>query len=205
VVAWHDALARPTWLTDAASLAYVGFFAIPALMAWQLLRTRPAALDSFVFAIQAAFFVPYVGYFAFPATGPRVPVALEDAVLGGNLVSVAVRAFLRTFELNVLDAFPSGHASVSIVFLVLGWRLFPRWRAPLVLAVGAILFATVYLSFHYVVDLVAGAMVAVLLLAALPWLGRLWGCDASPLRASWPPPPTSGAQAPFPTPSEVSP
>lgn len=176
VTAWRGALGRPAWLTDTASLAYVSFYFVPAAIAVALYRAqRRREFDSFVFSVMTAFFLPYLGYLLFPALGPRVPDATEAATLGGGVVSAAVRAVLRVMEVNRLDAFPSGHTAVSLVVLFFGVRLLPRWTVPLVANVAAILFATVYLSLHYVVDLAAGALVAALVPLVLPILGRACG------------------------------
>jgi membrane-associated phospholipid phosphatase len=91
-----------------------------------------------------------------------VPHELELQVLGGGTFSARVRDFLRAAEVNQLDAFPSGHTALSLVYLGYGWRLFPSWkfRIPLAISVVGIIFATVYLSLHYVIDLVAGTLLA---------------------------------------------
>ena len=101
-------------------------------------------------------------------------------MLGGGAASEAVRWFLHTFEGNELDAFPSGHTALSLIFLAFGWRLFPRWRVPLAVLVAGIVFSTVYLSLHYVVDVVAGVLLAAAMPLLLPLLRRL----ASPRRLS---------------------
>jgi membrane-associated phospholipid phosphatase len=171
---WFGLLGRPWWLTDAASIAYVSYYAIPVAMAAVLYaQGRREAFDDFAFTVVAAFLVSYACYFLLPTTGPRVPEEMEELILGGSALSSAVRGFLRVSEGNLLDAFPSGHTALSLVFLACGWRLFPRWRALLVLDVTAIIFSTVYLSLHYVVDLVAGVALAALLPAVLPALRRL--------------------------------
>jgi membrane-associated phospholipid phosphatase len=164
---WFGLLGRPLWLTDAASLAYVSYYFVPVVMAVALYVTdRRADFERLVLTVVTALLVTYVSYFALPASGPRVPPAEEASVLGGSAISSVIRTALRFAEGNLLDAFPSGHTTVSLVYLACGWRLFPRWRVPLVLAVAGIVFSTVYLSLHYVIDVVAG----VLLAAALPFL-----------------------------------
>lgn len=176
--AWRGALGRPPWLTDIASVAYVSFFAIPiAVGAALYLRGRRRTFDRFAFSVLAGFFVPYLGYLLMPATGPRVPIELEAHLLGGTAVSAALRVFFRVAELNVLDAFPSAHTSVSLITLAFGWREFPRWRAALCFIVAAILFATVFLSFHYVIDLAAGAILALAMPFILLPLGWMCGAD----------------------------
>jgi membrane-associated phospholipid phosphatase len=181
VDAWHGALSRPAWLTDTASVFYVSYYVIPVGMVVALYRDRRAEFGELIFALTATLLVSYTGYFLFPTTGPRVPEADEAVVLGGGALSAAVRDFLRFAEINQLDAFPSGHTALSLVFLAYGWRLFPRLRAPLLVAVVGIVFATVYLSLHYIVDLCAGAAVAVVVLRAVHFLSA-----TTPPR-SWPP------------------
>ena len=178
---WFGLLDRPAWLTDAASIVYCSYYLIPIAIGVALYRAnRLAEFDEMVFVVVATFLVSFVCYFAAPALGPRVPAEEAAAVLGGGPISEAVRWFLRTFEGNELDAFPSGHTALSLIFLASGWRLFPRWRAPLVVLVAGIVFSTVYLSLHYVVDVVAGVLLAAAMPLLLPPLRRL----AAPAGAS---------------------
>lgn len=173
---WHHVLGRPSWLTDAAYLVYVSYYVLPvALGAALYAQHRRAEFQRFVFTTVSAFLLSYVGYFLFPTLGPRVPLELEDALLGGGPISHAIRAFLQFSEGNLLNAFPSAHTAVSLVLLGLGWRAFPSARVPLTLHVAAIIFTTVYLSFHYVVDLVGGVMLALLVPVLVPMLRRLCG------------------------------
>ncbi len=174
--AWFGALGRPAWLVDAASVAYVSYYVVPVAMAVALYASgRRGDFDELVFVVVATFLVSYATYFLAPTSGPRVPASAEAAVLGGGAISAVVRAFLRIAEYNQLDAFPSGHTTVSLVCLVLGWRMLPRWRPALVLVVAAIVFSTVYLSLHYVVDLVGGVLLALAMPMLLPGLRRLSG------------------------------
>ncbi len=178
---WLGALGRPAWLTDAVSIVYCSYYVIPIAMGVALYRAeRLSEFDEMVFAVVATFLVSYVCYFAAPALGPRVPGDQTAFVLGGGPTSEAVRWFLDTFEGNELDAFPSGHTALSLIFLAFGWRMFPRWRAPLVAMVAGIVFSTVYLSLHYIVDVLAGILLAAAMPLLLPLLRRL----ATPRRLS---------------------
>ncbi len=176
VPAWRSALGRPTWLTDLASVVYVSYYVVPVAMAVALfVRGRRADFDAAVFGFIATLLLSYAGYFLFPTTGPRVPRGMEAEVLGGGAASAGVRAFVNFAEVNQLDAFPSGHTALSLVFLAYGWRLFPRWRVPLVMLTSGIIFSTVYLSWHYAVDLMAGALQALAMAALVPALRRVFG------------------------------
>jgi membrane-associated phospholipid phosphatase len=176
--AWIGLWGRPPWLTEVASLFYAAYYAIPIAIAIALYRGgRRAEFDSFVFAATATFLASYVMYFMAPADGPRLA---HEAAVDGEALSPWLGAFLRTFEWNQLDAFPSGHTALSLVYLVLGWRSFPRWRVALLVITPGIIFATVYLSLHYVVDLVAGAAVGLVMLPGAPALHRLLVRDQRP-------------------------
>jgi membrane-associated phospholipid phosphatase len=172
VPAWRHLLGRPSWLTDGASLFYVSYYFIPfgmCIVLW--VQGRWKDFDDLGFALISTLLLSYLGYFLVPTTGPRVPTELELQVLGGGTFSARVRDFLRAAEVNQLDAFPSGHTALSLVYLGYGWRLFPSWkvRIPLAVSVVGIIFATVYLSLHYAIDLVAGAILA----ASVPFAVKL--------------------------------
>lgn len=163
---WFGAFGRPSWLTDLASAAYVAYYPLPVAIGAVLYRRKPREVfERYVVTVVVSFYASYAGYVFFPTLGPRT----EDAtLLGGGTLSAAVRTFVRMAEGNPLDAFPSGHTAVSLVCLRLGWHHVPGWRAPLLLLVATIVFATVYLSYHYVVDLVAGGLLAGAVVALLP-------------------------------------
>jgi membrane-associated phospholipid phosphatase len=166
--AWAHAGGRPDWLTDAASLAYASYYVLPiacVVVLWN--QDRLAEFDRLVFSLTVVLLVSYAAYFIAPAAGPRVPPAQAQMQLGGGAASAALRAFLRGCERNELDAFPSGHTATSLVFLAQAWSMFRRQRFLLAAVVAAIVFSTVYLSLHYVVDVVAGAVLAALVVIAL--------------------------------------
>ena len=183
--AWIGLWGRPAWLIEVASGLYATYYVIPLAIAVALYRAnRRAEFDSFVFAVAATFVASYAGYLLAPATGPRV-VPGHGTAPGGQAMGAWLQSFLDFFEWNRLDAFPSGHTALTLVYLVLGWRLLPhwRWRVPLAAAAVGIVFSTVYLSLHYVVDLLAGAILAALVLAVTPALHRFLLRSESPPRA----------------------
>jgi len=180
---WKGLLGRPDWLTDAASLAYLSYYWLPVLMLVGLyVQNRRVQMEEYVFQLMVVILAFFVAYFFAPALGPRIKPELENAVLGGGVISRLARSFLRAAEPGQLNAFPSGHTGVSVACLVVGWRLFPRWRIPTLLVVSGIIFSTVYLSFHYVIDLVAGAILGPLALGAAPRIHKL--CEPVPRRGS---------------------
>jgi membrane-associated phospholipid phosphatase len=160
---WHHAFGRPWWLTDFTYLMYISYYALPLVLGIILYQKgKRRQFEELVFTVVVCFYLTYVGYLFFPTIGPRVPVEAEATLLGGGTISQVIRAFLHFAERTTTDAFPSGHTGVALVCLFLGWRMLPSLRLPLVLVVAGIIFTTVYLHYHYVVDVVAGAVLGVL-------------------------------------------
>jgi membrane-associated phospholipid phosphatase len=96
-----------------------------------------------------------------------VPAEAEPLAIGGGALSEAARRFLAWAEHNPTDAFPSGHAAVALLCLFRARRVSARLAWCYVPLVAGIIFSTVYLHYHYVVDVLGGAVLA----CAGAWLG----------------------------------
>jgi membrane-associated phospholipid phosphatase len=156
---WRGLLGRPAWLTDAAYLAYLSYYALP-LGVYAAARWRDREDGERVgVTLLFTFYASYLGYLLLPASGPRVPRA-EEALLGGGAISQVVRSFLALAEVTTLDAFPSGHTALSLLSVALAATRFRRSTPALAAWAAAIVFSTVYISVHYVTDLVAGGLLA---------------------------------------------
>ena len=168
VASWRGLLGRPAPLTDAAYLLYLSFYLLPLSAALAArVRRGEDAFERALLVILGTFYASWVGYFLFPAEGPRLPQALEAAVIGGGAISQASRAFLRAAEATTLDAFPSGHTAVSLVAAAVAPAT-SRWSRALwwSWAIGVV-FATVYVHVHYASDVIAGGLLAAGVLTAL--------------------------------------
>jgi membrane-associated phospholipid phosphatase len=147
-------------------------------------RCRREVFDEFVLSVVGCFYLCYAGYLLFPAVGPRMPAPVEDVVIGGGAFSRAVRAFIRAAEYTRTDAFPSGHTAVALVCCAQAWRWLGRSRFAVAVVAAGIVAATVYLHYHYLVDVLAGVAVAAAAVAGAPRaasvLGRVAGSVAEP-------------------------
>lgn len=165
---WRGVLGRPAWLTDLSYLAYVAYYVAPVVLAVVHYIRRPdGAFRQVVFTVVLTFYVSYVGYFMFPTVGPRAPLGSEALVVGGGTFSHMVRLFIEYAERTRTDAFPSGHTAVALVCLYFAWHTSAALFGIFAPVAAAIVFSTVYLHYHYVIDVVAGAGLAF----GCMWLG----------------------------------
>jgi len=134
------------------------------------------------FVIAVTFLLSYLGYLLMPARGPRfMDYASQHPPLHGLWMFHFFQNVLDTLEGAQYDCFPSGHVAVVIV----GCYLARKISTPVFYAFAAfaalVTFSTVYLRYHYVIDVIAGVLLAIIVTTAGPWVYRRLGTDnASP-------------------------
>jgi membrane-associated phospholipid phosphatase len=150
-------------ITDILQLAYTSYYFLPIVLAVVLkIRSKDEAFDRSLFFIMLCFYLSYVGYLLWPALGPRFTVdSLQHMELKGFLVARPIRDTLNSLEGIKRDAFPSGHTAVALTVLNLAFRYEKRLFRYFAPVVCALIFSTVYLRYHYVVDVLAGAVLAI--------------------------------------------
>jgi membrane-associated phospholipid phosphatase len=170
---WLERVQTPA-LTDFLQLAYTLYVPSVVLVPWLLWRKRRFADFRYcAFLISLGLLTSYVGYILVPARGPRFLLDhLQHSPLQGGWVVDVMRTTLDRLESVHYDCFPSGHVELTIIA---SWssRQISKWLFRVYLAYTlSIIFATVYLRYHYTVDLVAGALLAAVLIAAGPMMYR---------------------------------
>ncbi|MHB8796907.1 MAG: phosphatase PAP2 family protein [Thermoanaerobaculia bacterium] len=122
-------------------------------------RTPGARFPAYVFGMLLVFYVSYAGYFVVPAIGPRFTVP-HDGPLPRGVVAKAIDGTLDRLETSRRNCFPSGHTMVTVAVLVEAARRSRKtFLAFLPFAIGLVL-ATVACRYHYVVDVLAGLVLA---------------------------------------------
>ena len=116
----------------------------------------------FIFTLTLSYVLSYAGYFAVPALGPRVArVSRHTVPLETTAVSLAISSTLDELERTKFDVFPSGHTMIAVIVLIVAWQRARDafwWILPVAVC---LVISTVYCRFHYVVDVIAGTLLAV--------------------------------------------
>jgi membrane-associated phospholipid phosphatase len=164
------------WLTDIMSLAYISYYFIPVVFITVLyLKNRMVELDRSIFVLAFGYYISFIGYILFPAVGPRYALThLYSVPLEGSFITDFVRDVLNALEHNKRDCMPSGHTQIVLMVLYLAYR-YERFLFYLLFPVICILIAsTIYLRYHYVIDLMVGAALAIGCMIFGPHLYRWW-------------------------------
>jgi len=170
-------------LTEILQIVYGMFYLLPILLGLFLLRKkRYVAMDFAVFILVYGFYLSYLGYFIWPGIGPRFTLHNFNTInqdLPGLFLTNFLRDLVNSGEsippgtLNPADVvqrdiFPSGHTMMTLIVMYLSVRLKSRSKYFFVPIGTLLILSTVYLWYHYVIDLIGGLLFMIFTL----WSGR---------------------------------
>lgn len=175
---WLARFSHPL-ITEILQIAYTSFYILFIIVGYEFYKKKQIDFFLFfMFTCMYGFFLSYLGYFIFPAVGPRFTLhdfAALDKDLPGLLLTPYLRWFVNVGEsipLNVpnavsmagtqRDVFPSGHTMMTLVLMYLSAHWNVRAKYIIYIVGSLLIIATVYQRYHYVIDLVAGFFFAVL-------------------------------------------
>jgi membrane-associated phospholipid phosphatase len=163
-------------LTDILQVAYSTYYFIPVSFGIVLLKkNQKSDFNKSLFMILLCFYLSYLGYILMPALGPRFYLDhLQTTGLQGLLVAEPLHDLLNRLEGIKRDAFPSGHTGIAVVVLYLAYQYKRNLFWIYLPIVSALLFSTVYLRYHYVVDVIAGFGLTLLTILIGEWYYRWW-------------------------------
>jgi membrane-associated phospholipid phosphatase len=148
-------------LTELASLCYCLFFVYLLTSVIRYLRAPLPQAQAFYAGLFTLYGIGFLGYTLLPALGPYAAMADAFATpISGYFITDLLSA-VYPLGTNGADVFPSLHCAIS--GYILGFdalqsrRRFHWWLLP-VLGLWA---STIYLRFHYAVDVAAGLALAI--------------------------------------------
>lgn len=162
------------WLTEYMQIMYTAFYFLPFALCVPLYQQRRfGALRESFCALLLGYYLQYSLYFMTPARGPRFFMTTHQTMgLQGLWLAEVLQHTLDSLEGMQRDAFPSGHTAIAVSALILAIRHQSRLVPSFVVIVGSMLVSTVYLRYHYVIDVIGGIGLAALCLGVTFWLYR---------------------------------
>ena len=171
---WIYQFAHPV-LTEYFQFWYNLFQIMVCIPAFSLYRqNRMPEFRVYAMTILFGFYLSYLCYFAMPAIGPRFEVHdfyAIDSELPGLFLTEPFRAIINAgnniqpdmvdpYDVVNRDCMPSGHTMMSVLAILMAWRMRTKWRRLITVGGISVVISTVYLRYHYVVDLMAGIALA---------------------------------------------
>jgi|GEM_PF-1112098 len=164
------------WLTEITQFAYnLYYFSVLALPLTLALQGRRRAFFETAAVLLTVHCLVVIGTLILPALWPTL--AAQDPSLAGLVVfdgpmeglalTDALRTATATGTPHLYDAFPSGHTAMTLATVLLTARYLRRYLWFIVPHAVLIVFGTLYLRYHYAVDIVAGVALALAVVAVV--------------------------------------
>ncbi|MGB2867933.1 MAG: phosphatase PAP2 family protein [Bacteroidota bacterium] len=186
---WLARFAHPV-LTEILQISYFSYYLLFIVMGVEVYRRYAVEeFDRAAFMIVYGFYLSYLGYFLLPGVGPRFTLHDFHSLgieLPGILLTNTLRGIINAGEsisTNLpnpqdfvqRDIFPSGHTQLSLIVVFLGFRynLSSRWF--LATLASLLIIGTVYLRYHYVIDIVGGILFFLLTIGTSDAIEAWWG------------------------------
>lgn len=160
------------------SLFYFLYYPLlPAFLLILYVRREYEIVKGAVTAISLTFFVSYILFFAYPIEGPRWYFADRYLhAVEGPVFRPLVNLVIANGAVHG-GCMPSTHYAVTLVIMMFVGRYYPKWLWFMVPMSTGLALGTVWGRFHYVSDVVVGALIA---LAATVVVWRLAPAEKMP-------------------------
>ena len=193
---FYDALPS-IFISEPLIIGYSGYFPLIAVVSLFYFFCRYQEFERATFIILASFFLYYVVFVLLPVTGPQYYYAVVglDNIANGIFPDIGTHFALHQDKLPIpgdpngffhqlleaahetgerpTAAFPSSHVGITVILSILAWkaRNKPLFILTLVFLV-LINLATIYLRAHYVIDIIAGWITAIVIYTFLHFFAR---------------------------------
>ncbi len=166
-------------LTALLQCAYISYYFMPISLGVVLIaKGKHGEFEDALFGIVLCFYLSYIGYLLVPAVGPRFTLEhLQTKDLQAGPFIQKIQSTLNGLEHNKTDAFPSGHTAIALMSLYYAWKKKETaLSAVLVPLAFGLIVSTVYLRYHYGIDVLAGIALTALTIYLAPkmntWFSR---------------------------------
>jgi membrane-associated phospholipid phosphatase len=170
-------------LSEYLHLCYLSqVIVIPAVAAYWYVSGGRAAFGELLLMLSAVLLGSYLFFILLPVDSPYYLSQRLGPPLSGNFFFDLVHQMSARGGARG-GAFPSAHVSGAVVVTLVAWRHQRRLAYPLIPFTGSVMIATVYGRFHYVLDGLAGAALALAVVVAYRYLSGDGQARGSPGRA----------------------
>jgi membrane-associated phospholipid phosphatase len=164
-------------LTEYLQISYFLFFFMPIIHLIELAKKEDKQLlNKLTRNIIFGFYFSYLLYLFIPAIGPRFTVFDFNAInleLQGIFITEYLREIINIgggIPLNSInpmvdvnrDCMPSGHTMMTIINIYYAYKFQSKLRYFFYIIGFSLIFATIYLRYHYFIDIIAGLLFAYL-------------------------------------------
>lgn len=156
-----------TWFEKSLTMIHGTHFVAFLLVGLAIWLSRPEDFSGFKTSLYWVTFLGVFLYFIIPTAPPWIASNIlylipELVHFNAEIYNMTIPDITSGFSTNPVAAMPSLHAAFPVLCCLILWRSF-RWKTlAFILYTLAVLFTIVYTGDHYVVDILAGVLLALI-------------------------------------------
>ncbi|MCX7737147.1 MAG: phosphatase PAP2 family protein [Candidatus Kapabacteria bacterium] len=186
---WIYQFANPIF-TEILQISYASYFIMPIILGLELHFKNNDSFNKFAGYLIFSYYISYILYFIMPAIGPRFVLHDFGSInieLPGLFLTEYIRFIINSGEnipIDILkgisdlnpaffvnrDCMPSGHTLVTTINMICAFKFKSKFRWIFLIFTILLIISTVYLRYHYVVDIIAGLLLVVLIFLFEPYI-----------------------------------
>lgn len=179
---WLQAIHHPL-LTEWLQASYITYFFLPLTVGVMMMASgRWKEMSILLFAVVLASHQNFFFYVFVPIRSPFLVADLPEFShlihynfeLHGLWMTDTIRKGLLDSTTMRYDCFPSGHTCLTTTTALIAWRYHRKAFWVISPLAFSLVFSTLYLRYHYLIDLVVGVTFAVVFAWAAPKLVEWW-------------------------------
>ncbi len=163
---------QPIWFAECIHFTYFFYYILIFLTGLLLYRSDLRNYKRYIFDITILYLAHYTVFYVFPVVGP---IDLHLARFPDGVIFIPLMKFLYRVGDSPGGAMPSSHVSVAVLAWVWLYRYSKKIAMMASVFTVSLIFSTVYLSYHYAIDTVAGFAVGVFFVVLMFFLRRRYG------------------------------
>jgi len=151
---------------------YFSYYLVLFVPGMIMLSRRSPKAHEMIFSLVLMLIVHFIFFILFPGDGP---VANHSMIFTKGIIFIPMMNFIYNVGGEQGGgAFPSTHVAVTTLILLYSFSEFKKYRPLLLFITTGITIATVYCSYHYVVDALAGLFTGILFYFIGKWIYLNW-------------------------------
>lgn len=141
-------------------MGYFSYYLMPLVILFIIFRKSPEHIEEFGFVLITSFLIYYLYFILVPAVGPQFYFdAPENSIEAQGVFGKTIKLIQENGEVPTA-AFPSSHVGIALVMMQWLNKHLKKDLKFFIPFVILLIFATVYIKAHYVVDVIAGILSA---------------------------------------------
>jgi membrane-associated phospholipid phosphatase len=164
---WMHGRAAP-WLVQFLEFGYFAFYLLYPIVGglfwvWRERQPFAHAFRKLTDALSVGYLICYATYLLFPTRSPANALGVQQFGGAPKGVFESLVGLIQNHAGVHGNAFPSAHIMLAFVVLVFAYRFLPRLAPWLLFPILLMCVGAVYDGYHYASDVVAGALLGILL------------------------------------------